>query len=602
MAKAHKQPEAVLPGLASAIRATSSARIFRRIEETSDDFVGTLLNLAAGRNSEIKERLVRLDVDSIKVSYVVFAKTTQVSFLKAQEFKDINHGFLLMLEYGELLFCFYSKANLPIEEIELKFRKIEYQSLVGARMAGSINLQKIRTKAMINTFDGCHNRTFEGQNLQSRLGSRVNHRQILTSTSVRKGRRRSSVHFSLSKITDLGARRDLKELLEWTVSTAAVIEETGEGIDPFLLTYAQECELPEDVEPLGIVFHVWELEEYFNSDNGRLLIDRGNGKPLTDDQRSKILDALSQKIELVKDEKKTRSYQMWRNLDDDERQLVGRMTMSERGVKVRLRGLKAVKYESDDGKEMTLNALISKGGHYSVVFNDPTYYHTDGRTVRDADIIERAKSLLNILVGVEALDPQHCQLENGESVDLEGYPVNSIFCIIDEALRFSSDRILVCDDGPREWADFIEFSFGQKPELVFYHAKRDRQVTSGASAFHVVVAQALKHLGQVTRSGTEFVNKLDSSWAVEERFGIARIRSVGVDRSQAAKGIRACVGELELVRKVSLVVNFLSKSDFAAAIDEGVLDEHRIQQIWLINEFVSSCWDLGLTPEILCAT
>ena len=557
--------------------------------------------MAAGRNSEIKEKVVRLTVDPVNVSYVVFARTTQVQFLKDDDFKDINHGFLLMIESGDHLFCFYSKANLPIEELEKKYQRAEHRSLVSARLVGSINLQKIRTKAMINTFDGCHNRTFEGQNLQSRLGSRVNHRQILTSTSVRKGKRRSSIHFSLGKITDLGARRDLMELLDWVTSVAAVLETSSEQVDPFLLTYAQECELPASVEPIGIMFHTWELEDYFDPDEGRLLVDRGNGKPLTNEQREKILSSLSQKIELIKDAKKDRSYQMWRNLDDEEKkQLVGRLTIGESGVKIRLRGLKAVKYESDDGKEMTLNALISKGGHYSVVFNDPTYYFTDGRAVRDADIVERAKALLNIMVTSESLDPNTCVLENGQTVDGEGYPSDSIFCILDEAIRFDSERLLVCDDGPREWADFIEFAFGSVPELVFYHAKKDSQLTTGAAAFHVVVAQALKNLGQVTRTPFEFIAKLDNCWISETRFGLKRIRSSGTGRDKAANRIRECLEQIDLNRKVSLVVNFLSKFDFAAGLEDGDFSEHRVQQIWLLNEFVSACWDLGITPEIIC--
>ncbi len=572
--KAKEQPEVVLPVVAKCIRATSSARIFCRRGEVEDSYIGIILNDAAGRNSAIIERKIRLTVDSVKISYVVFARTSEVSFLQGSSFKDTNHGFFLMMEVGVYLFCFYSKAKMPIEKIESKYRRLDYESLINARIAGSVNLQKIRTKAMINTFDGCHNRTFEGQNLQSRLGSRANHRQILTSTNVRRGRRRSSVHFSLAKITDLGARRDMEEIIEWSSSIAKVLESTAEQVDPFLLTFAEECELPDSIEPCGILFHVWELEEYFDSSNGRLV--SADGKALKDDQRDKILRDMSGPVELVKDTTKERSYGIWRNLDDEEKKrFVGRLSFSKNGVRLSLRGLRAVKFENEDGQEATLNALVAQGGHYSIVFDDPTYYYTDGRTVRDAEIVARARALLSIIHSSDAFDPEICTTENGETLDGESYPPESIFCVLDEALRFQNDTLLVCDDGPREWADFIEFSNGSSAELVLYHAKKGDSITRGASVFHVVVAQALKNLGYATRSASDFRTRLNAYWDTDERFGLSRLRSSSITSTKAERTISDCVGNPNVVRKVSLVVNFLSKADLEQFLErEDSFDEH----------------------------
>ncbi len=605
MRKKKQKVGGALSGLAKAFRATSSARIFKRVGKVSKEYIGIVLSKAAGQGVEVKEKVIRLVLDEypqIKISYVVFARQTKVPFLIEQDLKDINHGFLLLLEVGKNLFCFYSKAQVPLEEIEKKYLKSDSQSLANARLSGRVNLQKIRTKAMINTFDGCHNRTFEGQNLQGRLGSRVNHRQIVTSTSVRKGSRRSSVHFSLSKITDLGGRRDLLNLLEWADSTAKGLDDSGEGIEPFLSTYAQECELPTEIEAKAIVLHDWEIQDYFDLEGGQFVTARGGERPVPQERIDKVMELISKPIELLKDDERDRSYLLVSNLDGEDQEFLGRLDIVDQAVKIKIRGFHAIKYLTTDGKSMSLNALIDKGGHFSVVFDDPTYYFSDGRSVRDQDIVPRSQMLLNIMNPIESLSPEICRVENGHSVDGVSYPEDSIFCVLDEALGYRENAVLVCDDGGTEWADFLEFENDPNPQLIFYHAKKGKATTLGASAFHELVAQALKHLGQATRKGADFLARFDEAWSTGERHGVDRFRCQFISRPDAREIILQTVQNPLVDRKVCLVVNFLSKSEFSEFLENpDTIQEHQVQQIWLLNEFASSCWDLGLTPEILCA-
>jgi hypothetical protein len=193
-----------LSNLGKSIQSGRSARIFKVTNHPTDPQLRNLLKKIVGRNVDVIETSIRRtdnEIPNVKISYIVISKTKQVPFLNNDDYKDITHGILMLIELENYALVLSSKVSVSAEDLTEYYTKIDYNSLISAKLSGVVNLQKIRTKAMINTFDGCHNRTFEGENLQTNLGSLSNNRQILTSASLRKGRSRTSVQFNLSKLT-----------------------------------------------------------------------------------------------------------------------------------------------------------------------------------------------------------------------------------------------------------------------------------------------------------------------------------------------------------------------------------------------------------------
>jgi superfamily II DNA or RNA helicase len=67
--------------------------------------------------------------------------------------------------------------------------------------------------------------------------------------------------------------------------------------------------------------------------------------------------------------------------------------------------------------------------------------------------------------------------------------------------RFGRPELLICDDLNTECADFVCVNFSQH-KIAFIHAKHGDEHKVAASALHVVVAQAQKNLGIISRSGS----------------------------------------------------------------------------------------------------
>lgn len=596
--------ETNLTALGKSIQSGRSARIFKTIIKPTDNQLRNLLKKIVGKNVDIIETSIRRtddEVPDVEVSYIVISKTRQVPFLKNESYKDKVHGILMLIELEDYALVLSSKVPVSSEDLAEHYIKLDYESLINAKLSGAVNLQKIRTKAMLNTFDGCHNKTFEGENLQTNLGSLSNHRQILTSASMRKGRSRASIQFNLAKLTDLGSRIDIQELLKWAKSTIELLETPAESIDPFILSYAEEVPLPNDILPIGILFHTWEIFDQIKQDNGLLKISRmqAEERELNDYEREKIDALLSSPIDLVLKDGK---YLIMVHLDDEDRKKrLGWLSIEDQKVKLSLPMLDAILYDSQDSNYKTVHDIVVKGGHFSLIFNNPEFYYSSNRTVKDSNILNRAKILADIINPAEDLNPTNFPIENGDSTDGNSYPDDSVFCLIDETYKHHYNSILVCDDKSGEWADFILFD-SHESELTFFHAKADNNLTTSAGAFQIVVAQAIKNLGLITRDTTEYINKLETEWANQIRFEIPRFRSSDFSKDEASEIIRKTIQNPLLKRKVAIVINFLSKQEFIQAFEDTEnLNQNQIRLIWLLTDFASSCKELGIIPEIICS-
>lgn len=602
-----------LSSLGKSIQSGRSARFFKVSNKPSDTQLRKLLKTIIGKKVDIVEISIRRTVDDapdVKISYVVISKEKQVPFLKNSKYKDTTHGLLMLIELDNYALILTSKISVSSEDLSGYYSKLDYNTLVGAQLSGQVNLQKIRTKSMLNTFDGCHNRTFEGENLQTNLGSMSNNRQILTSASLRKGRHRTSVQFNLSKLTDLGTKIDIPNLANWAKSTIRRVEAPSEVVDPFILSYAQEVTLPDDVLPIGILFHTWKIFDQIAEDEAHLKISRMQKlkRELNENEYRKIDALLSSRIDLVP---KNGSYIIMADLDNeledipDNRKMkkrFGSLVIEGQKINLRLPLLNAILYDAEDTNYKTAHDIIIKGGHFSLIFNNPEYYYSNNRTVKDSNILNRAKILANIMNPAEILNPSHCLVEKGDSPDSHSYPSNSVFFFIDETFKHLNNSLLVCEDKSGEWADFILFD-SQEGELTFFHAKASKNTTTRAGAFQEVVAQAIKNLGLITRDTSEYSEKLETEWLNGTWLNAPRFRCSDVSRDQAIEIIRSTVQNPFLKRKVSIVVNFLSKEDFDQSFaDFENLDQNQIRLIWLLTDFVSSCKELGIIPEIICST
>ena len=152
-----------------------------------------------------------------------------------------------------------------------------------------------------------------------------------------------------------------------------------------------------------------------------------------------------------------------------------------------------------------------------------------GRNFYKIDYSYAEQVLLNLIR--RPPNAPHCATEKGSKLEISAvklakastFPAGSLFHAVAEQLidlPFADD-LLICDDLGTECADFVAANF-EKHQLALIHAKVGSGEKISASAFHDVVAQAMKNLVYLTRNGEipEGVN----SWQRNAKWNKTSIR------------------------------------------------------------------------------
>lgn len=134
-----------------------------------------------------------------------------------------------------------------------------------------------------------------------------------------------------------------------------------------------------------------------------------------------------------------------------------------------------------------------------------------GRNFYRVDYSHAERSLIDNIVRVTAVS---CTTEKGTSAQLAQAKIagrlatqflqGSLFKVIAEEnlpLPFSPE-LIICDDLGSECADFVVANFTTK-QMALVHAKAGKGRGISASAFHDVIAQAMKNLAYVTRNAEQ---------------------------------------------------------------------------------------------------
>jgi hypothetical protein len=156
-----------------------------------------------------------------------------------------------------------------------------------------------------------------------------------------------------------------------------------------------------------------------------------------------------------------------------------------------------------------------------------------------------------------------------------------------------------------EWSDHIAIdSASDTPSISFIHSKFTKKDTYGASAFHEVVAQALKNIGRTQADKSLFKNKYDNEWNRNyENTNISRVTGAR-NWQEVELALDVVYQNPNSIKKVVLATPFLKKTNLDEELNKLALGQkckpHYVQLIWLINTFISSCKDFGIQAHILC--
>jgi hypothetical protein len=193
------------------------------------------------------------------------------------------------------------------------------------------------------------------------------------------------------------------------------------------------------------------------------------------------------------------------------------------------------------------------------------------------------------------------------------WDAGSIFDLIDSNAgsglirrNFGQRQLLFCDDLNKEPADFICANFAGR-KIAFIHAKHGTDHLVSASALHIVVAQALKNLGLISRGG-ERPAHLDR-WNRQSRWPGTRIHRWRFGRAGLPER-HALWDKIRLeildhpdgVREVWLVLGRTLEKD--ALLEQlrnpGLRDAVTGQVVYLLSSLHASCIQLGVRLRVFC--
>lgn len=162
----------------------------------------------------------------------------------------------------------------------------------------------------------------------------------------------------------------------------------------------------------------------------------------------------------------------------------------------------------DSTKSKSLAEFLNQKQDVILIGLDGGHMVYQGRNFYSIDYSYAEEVLLDLINRPVTAPP--CRTEKGSKKEIEAvktakataFPVGSLFrAIADRRIDLPfEDKILICDDLGTECADFLAANLERK-QLALIHAKAGEGAGVSASAFHEIVAQAMKNLVYLTRNG-----------------------------------------------------------------------------------------------------
>ena len=587
---------------------TYSSKVYctrRKLKRSDLNFI---VEKAAGKKSKIVDRGFRRGLTlpkKSKYSFAIFCRKSPVNFLANSDLKETHYGYILIIESGNYLFTFSRRARSFTESISEFALPIEQDILINGSLRSNSDIRRVRSSAFSAGTAGCRTRQYEGVGLQASLGSLANSRSLLKAVAGKRNGRLTALTLSESKITEYRPKSGLGEIAEWVGEMINEFLKTNKDKSAFVSSFAQSCKAEEAGDPVSILFHTWELEELINERLSSAAfgyhLKKSTVLSVPEKRADKILQGINTLLEfpyeLVADG--TNQWKIVGDLDGAAREL-GKILRKDGLFKIESTRLSKY-FLREDGDIDRLPEIVTRSHAFSLSFKSPEFFHSSNITVRDSGITLSAELVLNAMESHVDLDQNKIDSEKGDRTENDMFGDKSIFKFIDDQFRIPQS-FLVCDDEGTEWADFISFQGTNTPNIQFIHAKHKNNYSAGASPLHEVVSQALKNLGELHRTADYYKERNAKRWStVHPKLNCKRFRYLN-----GFETIDSCIDQICLssksIRTVTIVVNFLSRSEFEKSIKK--LDgssPHLIQRVWLLSAFISTCKEVGVVPQILCS-
>jgi hypothetical protein len=325
------------------------------------------------------------------------------------------------------------------------------------------------------------------------------------------------------------------EFINWADGVAQILDSAASPSELFK-RYMPTCDPPEPLVPRSICVDLLRLNPDLILSDDRECSLKMTSANITETEGVQKNDSYTCAFDIATNDESPKEPIVFRvKFERDKSRF---LFSKEKGpaVQVRLPGDDVAKTKSL-GEFLTQNqdTLLIGFANGEVVYQGGYFYRIDYSYAEQALIGLIARVDTANTYGTEKGTEE--QINRAKSKKGKVFPTGSIFrALADRVVPLPfKDEILICDDLGSECADFVAASPSES-QLSLIHAKAGSGSGISASAFHEIVAQAMKNLTFLTRNAGE--PKGASSWSRRHRWnntGVSRIQRLptGFPTSQA---------------------------------------------------------------------
>jgi hypothetical protein len=532
--------------------------------------------------------------NQIVYSLVSYRIDTEPSFLAGTAIKEQKYAYLLLVECDDALAILKKYVDSPEAHFSSFLDEFDYEKFCHFHGDKAPEYERVTMKNMSISNAVIRSRSLEAKSLNGILSSNSSSRSIPSNFRMKVGDESYTLTPSTSRVSHRDKKSAFDGLIDWVVLTKEEIKATTNQSE-FLSNFASPVCL-EDIFNLGfkvvaILIDLGEIESKVV--NGSAVLTKSDNTQLDNNEINKLFNQLKSPLLVEGNTLKVKG-----------RALAGKVSYSKKLITIRNKLLESIIVSEGGVDSFTLGSYINKNKPFSAVFDSPNYSYYSKSSFEDKQLLNNIQSILKIFDDSYDFTGVLSEKEKPHVANLTRFPSNSLFRKVED-LYCANHNVVICDDMNDEWADHIAIDSNSAiPSISFIHSKFTKKDTYGASAFHDVVAQALKNIGRTQADKQQFKKKYDNEW-VRNYEGTHIRRVTGAQNWQAVElALDKVYQNPNSIKKIVLATPFLSKVKLTAELtklEQGQkCKPHYVQLIWLINTFISSCKDLGVQAHILC--
>ena len=535
------------------------------------------------------------NTETFTTTLCIFDYESNPSFLSPGVEIELKYGYLLLVEYGNYLIL-NKKGTLDISKIlSSSVTELDYEILSKFRVEKDTKFKQMALTNIDTNQRAIRRQSMQALDLKEALSTLNTSNKVINSLKLKNKGNETSISLSTSRINELKQKSDILGFCIWASSILSLYSKYKAKAN-YIDNFAQPLNFKKTIQtitPISILFLLYEISEGLANES----IDKIYYQPDLNNTTSKRNIQLLSFLEMndtCLDLAATSDRNVFKIINTFDKNLQLKILTNE--ITIQSEKLNKIFIEFSNGETTSLLSYIVKESHFIIAFNNADIRYHLKRLFKDNKLLGNIKFFLNYFEGKK--DIALITSEKGIiNKTIKSFSATSLFDYTEKKLANDCDY-LMCDDLGDEWADHIGFK--TKELIRYYHAKSSKKSFS-ASAFHDLVSQALKNIGNFDLN-TNLTQKSSKASSLYSTSLIPRLRK-GDTALNFVKKIKITFNQPNIRKEIFLVINFLSKRQLSTELNilkSGAKAKNQtVQILWILSSLIGTCQEKGISLRIV---